>query len=157
MKRRPRRIEQKVAEQLSAFYFTRGWRPVERIPVIGRTGPDIDIKESGLVIDVKSRKEVPQSAFFPYHEIVSFGDGELIGVRLEDIGLLWTDAQPQHGRQVTKTVMDYWLHLDEWRIKHRPEGVTCIILHRPGRPVKATTVVIHSLQRSLLNGKTNND
>lgn len=63
MKRRPRRVEQKVAEHLTAFFAHLGLPEVKRIPVLGRTGPDIEINEFGLIVDVKSRQSVPTQSF----------------------------------------------------------------------------------------------
>jgi len=149
MKPRPRKIERLVAEQLSAFYLSMGWKPVVRIPILGREGPDIEINESNLVIDVKSRLEVPKSHIVRDDEMYLFSNG-LIGVKLEDIARLWTDEEPCPYHNASKIVMGYWRHMDAWRQENCPGGVTCIILHRPGLAVKNSTVVIHPLQRSLL-------
>ena len=52
-----------MAEHLTAFFNSLGLREVHRIPVLGRTGPDIEINEFGLIIDVKSRLSVPTASF----------------------------------------------------------------------------------------------
>lgn len=147
MKSRPRSIERKVAEYLTGFYATRGWSPVERIPVLGRTGPDISINESDLVIDVKSRLEVPKFIFAD--GIVLYGD-TLIGVRLKDIGKLYTDEGPTLTLPLSKLVSGYWAHMDEWRLENERAKVTCVILHRPGMPVKNSMVIISKTQKGNL-------
>ncbi len=58
MKARPRCVERSVAEALSSILNT----PVERIPVLGRTGPDLTYHPPlNLIVDVKSRINVPVS------------------------------------------------------------------------------------------------
>ena len=44
--------------------------PVERLPVIGRTGPDITMNKLALAVDIKSRLEVPKAVFevYPWDE-----------------------------------------------------------------------------------------
>jgi len=153
MKHRPRKIEREVAEHLSRFFVSRGWAPVRRIPVLGRTGPDIEINESGFVIDVKSRKEIPVTALVKKGQIGDYGNG-LMAVRLDEIEKLYTDELPNVTLSTSKKVTRYWEHMDEWRREHCPEGITLIILHRPGRHVHTSTAVFHSEQRSVLNGKT---
>ncbi len=154
MKPRPRSVEREVAECLSAFYVSMGWKPVERIPVLGRTGPDIQLNESNLVIDVKSRLANPKSHRIDNGDLCRFDDG-LIGVRLEHIDLLWTDEEPCPFHNASKVVMGYWQHMNAWREAHFPDGVTCVILHWPKTPIKNSTVVIHQKQRSLLYGTKN--
>ncbi|MEM4204638.1 MAG: hypothetical protein QXS54_11265 [Candidatus Methanomethylicaceae archaeon] len=61
MQPRPRRYENKIADILSERFVAMGLSPVQRIPVNGRRGPDLTINELGLVIDCKTRKEVPRS------------------------------------------------------------------------------------------------
>jgi len=56
-----------VAKRLTAFFVSINMDPVERLPVIGRTGPDITMNQLGLVVDVKSRLEVPKSVFEVEH------------------------------------------------------------------------------------------
>ena len=71
MKATPRKAEREIALVFSQFFSDIGMSPVERIPILGRTGPDITINEANLVIDVKSRKSVPvkmtAASGFIYH------------------------------------------------------------------------------------------
>jgi hypothetical protein len=150
MKARPRGVENKIAEHLSAFFASRNWAPVERIPILGRTGPDITINESKLVIDVKSRIEVPKSAIAASGAITDYGNG-LIGCRLDQIAFLFDEVYPIRFRaRPTKVVMDWWKHMDEWTQENCPGNVSALVLHRPGNGTHNTTVVIHSQQRSIL-------
>jgi hypothetical protein len=163
VKARPRSVERQVAKLVSAYFVGRGWSPVERIPVLGRTGPDISINESGLVIDVKSRLSTPKDIFsLPGDREIQFEDG-LLAVRLANIDHLFC---PQALKTVQarsyKTIWDWWTHMDEWTRRELPGGVTALVLHRPGDRAKKTRgtlirhslVVIHSDQRSVLYGKT---
>ena len=156
MKGRPRSVEREVAAHLSRFFVSMGWSPVERIPVLGRTGPDISINEARLVVDVKSRKEVPKSVKVKKGRILDLGNG-LIGVRLDQIAILFREnlaGIPILISPPRKAVLDYWQHMDEWTQANCPEGVSALVLHRPGNGVHNSTLVIHSLQRSMLYGKT---
>ena len=65
MKARPRSVENEVAKYLSRKFAALELDPVERVPVLGRAGPDVSINQSQLAIDVKSRKEVPKIILCP--------------------------------------------------------------------------------------------
>ena len=81
MKARPRRAENRVADELNKWFMQQGFSPIQRIPIIGRTGPDYTFNELELVIDEKSRLEVPKSCLCPASEIIQIGDN-LLGVRI---------------------------------------------------------------------------
>jgi hypothetical protein len=127
MKDAPRRAENAVASLLSAKFASIGASPVERIPVIGRIGPDISINELGLVIDVKNRGEVPLGLF--HDELVTFGG--FLAAPLDRFELL-IDGDPKPIDFSSLTVLGYYAHMDVWRLERRPEGITCVILHRSG-------------------------
>lgn len=129
MKQRPRRAENGAAAELSVWFEKYGLAPVERQPIIGRTGPDLTLNELELVIDNKSRKKVPDLAVITTPEIIRIGPS-FLGVRIRDLDLLLTDMEP---RQVpgSVTVADWWLHMDEWRRSHKPNGISCLVLHKP--------------------------
>jgi len=59
-RRRWKRVEVRVAEILSEIFSDAGKDPVERIPILGRTGPDISHNQIELIVDVKSRHQVPK-------------------------------------------------------------------------------------------------
>ena len=152
MKARPRAKERRVAEILSKEFVACGYKPVVRIPVLGRTGPDISLNELKFVIDVKSRIEVPKSVYIPLGPaIVHFQPYDLIGFRLNNFAALLTgeikkfDVFPGEGQM---TVVDKWFrHMDEWTKENEPDGITALVLHHSGihegrMPVGHSTFVI---------------
>jgi len=142
MKARPRSVERKVAEHLSAIFQSIGYGAVERIPVLGRTGPDITINEFGLVIDVKSRLCVPKC--FLHDKAITLGD--LVSVPLNKFADL---TQPiVYGNASYSVMVQRWLdHMAEWTYANRPGGIPALILHRPGMPVGKSVLVIYSKDR----------
>lgn len=158
MKARPRSVERKVAAFLSRYFVQLGLSPVERIPVLGRSGPDITINEWGLVIDVKSRLEVPRTPFTP-HPIIAFDDEEhLIGVRLKDLPFLLEDTQAQLIDFSSVLVRRWYLHMDEWTRANCPEGIPALVLHRPKMPIGAALLILSNENtRRLTNGYVNRD
>ena len=136
MKARPRSVERRVAEELSAIFLSLGFSRVERIPVLGRTGPDISINEVGLVIDVKSRLSTPKGLLAEKHHHLYFDN--LVGVQLCNLFV----ALPLISVKPSKIVMDWFNHMDEWRKEFYPQGYSCIILHRPGLDIKASTCIL---------------
>jgi hypothetical protein len=137
MKARPRHAENRVAEELNKHFALIGASEVCRIPVIGRTGPDLSINELELVLDVKSRLEVPKCYMLPGPSQC----GDLIGVPLKL--LPFGDMSGLERRPTCKTVEDYYAHMDEWRLKYRRSGITCLALHRPGMPFGMAMFIIH--------------
>jgi hypothetical protein len=151
MKRRPRRIESEVAKHLTQFSIERGCSQVRRIPVLGRTGPDIEINELNLVVDVKSRQQVPKLAMLKPGEFARFEDG-LLGVRLDELYRLYTTQEPNTTRPSSTVIRRWFEHMEDWRRAHCDLGVSVLVLHRPGTPVKRSAVVIHQSERSKLYG-----
>lgn len=144
MKRRPRRCENRAAEELNRWFAKIGHAPVSRIPTTGRTGPDIEINDMHLVIDVKSRLEVPKS-----YMVESGAWGDLIGVSLRKLDSITNILQFP---QITpcKTVSNYFSHMDEWTSVRRPGYITALILHRPGMPFGRAVFIIHKSQQEEL-------
>ncbi len=149
MKARPRSVENRVADALNDHFRLMGCSPVERIPVLGRTGPDISINEMNLVVDVKSRREVPKSIFFPLS--VPFAFDGMVAARLTNLNTLW---EPEHVPALldfsSKLIRGYLEHMEEWTKAKAPGGVSCVILHRPEMPVGSSVAVIHSHNRRRL-------
>jgi len=156
MKARPRSIEREVAKWITELSTPKGYQPVERKPVIGRTGPDIEINELGLVIDVKSRLAVPKMAFVAKGYEMRFGSTGLIGVRIDEIERLFCppDEALIVRRPPLASVWKWWEHMDEWRQMNYPQGVSALVLHRPGMPVRCCSVVISNSEREKLWKKT---
>jgi len=149
MKARPRAVENRVADALNEHFKALDVSQVERIPVLGRTGPDISLNELRLVVDVKSRKEVPKAIFFPLIGPFTF-DG-LVAVRLCNLPTLWDrNWSPALLGYSSKMITDYLEHMDEWTQAHAKDGVSCVILHRPEMPIGSSVVVIHSTSRRRL-------
>jgi len=142
LKGRPRSIERKTAEHLTAYFATIGASPIYRVPVIGRTGPDLDVNEVGLVIDVKSRLEIPVK----YMKEAVTSDGELLGVPLWNIDvLLWNTLNDLICQidKPSKIVRDYYWHMEEWTVKNSPGDISAIVLHRPKMPTGKSKLFIH--------------
>ncbi len=150
MKARPRSVERGVATHLSKLFKQIGHAPVERIAVLGRTGPDLSYNDIRLIIDVKSRLKVPQSHLAGLLPFLT-EDG-LIGIRLERLlELRWQIASFKAKLSPSsRTVWGWWEHMDDWRRDHEPQGVAALVLHRPRMPIGHATVIIHSLDRSRL-------
>jgi hypothetical protein len=150
MKARPRSVENRVAELVNDQLIPLGCSPVERIPVIGRTGPDLSVNEMNLIVDVKSRIEVPKSLFFPL--LCPFHFDDMLAVRLTYLPLLWSEGwvQPAPLEFSSKIVRGYLEHMEEWTRERHPEGVSCVILHRPEMPIGSCVAIIHSTNRRRL-------
>jgi hypothetical protein len=148
VKRRPRRIESEVARHLSLFSSQYGLSPVQRIPVLGRSGPDLTINELGLVIDVKSRLSAPKGwSVLQAGRVGEWGD--LVAVRLGEIELL--EEMGQVMPLYSSTLVTRWFsHMDQWTQAHHPDGITALVLHRPGLHVGNSTLVIKKEDRRKL-------
>jgi hypothetical protein len=142
MKARPRRIEREAAKHLSVFFRSLGLDDVERQPVIGRTGPDITLNDFQLVVDVKSRKSVPITPMLMKEDKIIVCSDRWIGCRLGNPREL-LDITPK-AREVRdfKMIGDWLDHMDEWTTKYCPEGITALILHIPGMPVKNSLLLV---------------
>lgn len=147
MKARPRSVEREVAKHLTDFFLTIGCSPVERIPILGRTGPDITINEFKLVIDVKSRLEVPKMYFIHDDFILDFPDG-LLGVRLENMHLLAAPLTKIRCSNFSSVLVRRWYdHMNEWTQEEVPDGINALVLHRPKMPIGKSLLIISKLNR----------
>ena len=103
------------------------------------------INELQLVVDVKSRKEVPKGIYFDH--LVEL-DG-FLAVPLCQLGeVLYGDPVPAEFR--SKIVRDYYSHMDGWRLANFPEGITTLVLHRPKMPIGSSMFIISIKDRSKL-------
>jgi hypothetical protein len=109
--------------------------PVERIPILGRTGPDITINEAGLVIDVKSRLECPKSFFVKEPTCL----GTYFSVPLHAMNFFYYEE----GKFFSKLVDAYWKHMDQWTQEKMPNGITAVILHRPRVAYLNSVIIFH--------------
>ena len=140
MKSRPRRVEREIAKILTEKFIQHGYDPVERIPVLGRTGPDISLNAFGLVVDVKSRIQVPKGCIV--NEATMFGD--LIGIPVSEMDHL---IEPVSDGPVSILVQRWFWHMDLWRVSKAPSGITALVLHRPKLPYGESILIIHKTQK----------
>jgi hypothetical protein len=147
MKPRPRSAERRVAELLSDFFISIGASPVERIPVLGRTGPDLTINEIGLVVDVKSRLEVPVTYIWSFPRIHN-------GLAVIPLGILDMIIEkkviPNEHKHHSVQVDRWFAHMDEWTKVHKPDGITALVLHRPKVPFGISQLIIRYSQLPIL-------
>ena len=168
MKGRPRSVENKVAGHISTWLAKYDISPVSRIPVLGRTGPDIDVWPKFLVaVDVKSRKACPKSYKLYGSHLQTWGhevDGEeiyYIGCRLSDLGMLFdVENIVMHMCRPASKVVSGWMgHMSEWTLEQEVNGyfesqkVPALVLHWPNTPVKNSTFLIYESDRSLLDAR----
>lgn len=139
MKARPRSVEREVASELSRFFVLCGYEPVERVPILGRSGEDIQSR-GGLVVDVKSRENIPVLYRLRHAGAVGLF-GTNVGVRLGEIGNLFTPTPKSVSSSI---VVDRWMeHAAEWG------EIPCLVLHWPGTWVKNATFLIRLKDKEL--------
>ena len=146
MKGRPRRIENRAAEEMSKFYESIDISPVERIPVLGRTGPDITLNEMKLAIDVKSRKSCPVKIRASRGEITCV-PGQWAGLQIQDLSWLRIadhfNANPTHRAvKPSKMIQDWLDHMDEWSQEQDDDIISGLIIHNPGQQVKSAMLIV---------------
>ena len=147
-------VERNVAAQLNAQLSDVGnYSPILRIPLLGREGPDLTVNETGLVINVKSRKDL-HPRLFPISQRIHT-TGELVCFRLEDLPSLG-DMPISTSTEPLKQLINWYWFMDKWTREFEPAGITSIIIHRPRMPIGHAGVVIHhkDLRRLLCNLKT---
>ncbi len=150
MKARPRRVENRVAEEMTKWSAKRGDHWVfERRPAMGRTGPDIEFPNPyKFVIDVKSRKSISDKPFHITNKdrdikwYVSNGDqGGWYICRLDHMeAMFMTDWES--AKWHSKTVDEWLAHMHVWAVNHG--GIAMLVLHKPWKPVGSGVIVINS-------------
>lgn len=143
MKARPRHAEREAAAFISSFSLSIGCSPVERIPVLGRTGPDITINELGLVVDVKSRIEVPAGAFFDRPVCFSEIYYAVPLAKISDLLISEGEIVPFKSKQVD----NWYAHMDEWTQTHQLDGISALVLHRPKLPYGKAMLILKNRRR----------
>lgn len=142
MKARPRSVEREVALCLSEKFLELGMSPVVRIPVLGRTGPDLTINESGLAIDVKSRKEIPKGIFLSRKNKLNRFDG-MVAVYLADFPILFDLPRSKDLDFSSKLVSDYLAHMADW--DELGNNIPAVVLHRPGMWIANAIFVMYEI------------
>ncbi len=145
-RKRWKRVEAQVAEELSRHFSDVGHSPVERIPILGRTGPDLTYNEVQLIVDVKSRNEVPKSSLAARGQELRMGD--MLGFNLSD--LLKLDRLSPLTAAPSVLAQRWLAHMHEWKVQNLPTGITCVVLHRPQMPIGDSTVIIYTSERNTL-------
>jgi hypothetical protein len=128
-----------------------GLSPVERIPVLGRTGPDITINESRLAIDVKSRGKVPVSNYSIRAGKIHRDTGVdvLLYIKLKDFPLIYSDDLSTSELLFNSAQVRQWIdHMAEWsRRDDKGNSIPAVVLHRPGTRVDNAVIVIRASDR----------
>jgi hypothetical protein len=152
VKARPRRIENRVADEINRALDVYGIPLTRRIPVLGRTGPDLEpIQVLDLAVDVKSRLSVPKG-MLAHDRVIS--TGSMVGVRLCRLpDLLEGSFVPGALVSSSTIVLDWLSHMDGWVKENMEDGIAAIVLHRPGTHVRNATLVIFEKDWSRLNDK----
>lgn len=143
MDKRWKAVERSVAAKLTDVLSDVGNLKFERIPLLGRDGPDLTINSSGLVINVKSRKGIPQRLLPRHAHLIQIGD--LVCFRLDNI-IGAGGFQATGTEKPWKQLQDWYDWMDDWtqRQPDKDRLISCIILHRPRLPVGKSGIVIHS-------------
>lgn len=169
MKARPRRVENRVAEEINKYLSQYGLPEVERIPVLGRTGPDISLWPFFMVaVDVKSRKSNPKGYVLGPGELMYYWGYNyeidlpitrvaMMGTRLDNLEALFdTENEETFNRPTSKTVTKWLVHMGEWcwdPQRSSSQYIPALVLHYPGRPVAHSTFVIFKEDRSVLHDR----
>lgn len=152
MKYREKRVERLVAKYITGNILEpHDLGETKRIPVLGRTGPDLTPwPHYHVAVDVKSRKAIPQVYRLRDGQVIRFDDH--IGVRLENFERLF-DVENTGNRYASKTVTRWLDHMDDWVQLVLPTGIAAIVLHWPRTHIKHATLVIKNSQRSVLHDR----
>ena len=146
---RPRRVENRVAEELTKWSAERGDHWVfERRPAMGRTGPDIEPNPYNFVIDVKSRRSISNKPFrivdsnrgvkwYVRDEKSELGGWYLCRLDHLDVMLQMTwELETWHS-----IVVDGWLeHMRDWA--NQNSGMGMLVLHKPRKPIGSSIVIL---------------
>ena len=139
--KRWKQVERGAAEELNRVLSGIGnFTPVERIPLLGREGPDLTVNETGLVINVKSRQCIPARFFPKPFQLLRVGD--LVIFHLEEMCLA-PQFEVTANLKPWKQLQDWYDRMDKWTHEFQPDGVSAIFLHRPRLPYGNMGIAIH--------------
>lgn len=139
-------VERFIAAELNTVLSGIGnYSSIERIPLLGREGPDLTVNELGLVINVKSRTRIPERLFPKKAQTMFIGD--YLVFRLEELHRAacarpFTAMLPENATPSWKQLKDWYELMDKWTQEFKPEGITSIVIHRPRMPYGHAGVVI---------------
>ena len=135
-------VERATAAALNAVLSDVGnFTPIERIPLLGREGPDLTINEVGLVINVKSRAIIPPRLFPQAKQLLHISD--LVCFRMEDLCRVSSFPILAAATPSWKKLKDWWEFMDKWTKEFQPDGITAILIHRPRMPIGHMGIAIH--------------
>ena len=151
MKSAPRRAERRVAEILSDFFISIALLPSNAYRFWAGAAPDLTINEIGMVVDVKSRLQIPIGYIrtWPtiHADLIAIPLGLLGAVLIED---LLAERPANTDGAVSVIVNRYFTHMDEWTKVHKPDGITALVLHRPKVPFGLSQLIIRYSQLPIL-------
>ena len=154
MKARPRQAENKVAEIMSDFFLRYGLSPVQRIPLLGREGPDITMNEAKLVIDVKSRMTCPSGILEAVERTGKAGVDHIAAFRLEALPEALVDnVGPYNIMKPSKMVKDWLNHMAEWTQANVTNGIPAVVIHQPQLPYGKSALVVYQSDVGLLRDR----
>jgi hypothetical protein len=173
-------VERGVAAELNCVLSDIGnhFSPIDRIPLLGRDGPDLTMNETGLVINIKSRKVIPDRLFPKQCDLLRIGD--LVCFRMDAIRFaylfeetrtmkpwgqlqdwydtmdLWTEGI-KNGMSTTTIMRHSQMPVERWTPEFKSNCISAIVLHRPRMPYGNCGIAIHyeNLRRLSCNLKTN--
>ena len=158
MKSRPRRAENRIAEILSDFFVEQGLSPIDRIPVLGRTGPDLTVNESGLVVDVKSRQSCPKKTFQAVSHTGKAHNKTHNAFQLQYLEeCLLMNEHVYSPLPYSKMVDDWLKHMDEWTADNAPSGISALVVHRPQMPYGESVLILKSSDVGKLRQRLTNN
>jgi hypothetical protein len=135
-------VERGAADELNRVLSCVGkFTPVERIPLLGREGPDLTVNETGLVINVKSRQTIhPRLLPQPFQLLFC---GGLVIFRLAGLSCLNPSLMEPVAVCGPTALLDWYDRMDRWTKEFQPNGISAIFLHRPRVPYGDMGVAIH--------------
>lgn len=136
-------VERAIAAELNKQLSDVGkFSPIERIPLLGREGPDLTINETGLVINVKSREKIHKRLIPGPFQILFCGD--LVIFPLSEISCFYTALMDPIPVDRSRMLEDWYALMDKWTKERQPDKcISAIILHRPRMPYGDAGVAIH--------------
>jgi hypothetical protein len=135
-------VERGVAEEFNHILSDVGrFTPVERIPLLGREGPDLTVNETGLVINVKSRQSIHPRLIPDAFQLLFCGD--LVIFRLSDLASFHSFLAKPVPAARSQTLQNWYDRMDKWTQEFQPTGIPAIFLHRPRMPYGRCGVAIH--------------
>jgi len=141
-----KRFERRVADEINSQVSQYGCKTETRIPVNGRTGPDIYFSEVGMAVSVKQRLAVPLSYEAPQDGVVLFGD--LYAARLHHAFDLFRRLDKEGVTRQTKggsrVVARWHREILEWcEAQGDSSPFPVLVIAKPATWVRNATFLVH--------------